>query len=202
MIAIAIYSAGRVMVSLLRKRETERDADGLHVAMGVAMAGMLEPQLSPLPNLSWEVVFGCAAAWFAVRAALRRLGGAQGRLGCRYPLPHLVESMAMLYMLAAVDRTPLGGRAAMTMPGMGGTAGGLPVLAVMLALFMLGYVFWTADRLTSLARAGSGGGDKPAQSAGLRGAAAPGARFLGPGLAGCSKIAMGITMGYMLILMA
>ena len=36
------------------------------------------------------------------------------------------------------------------MPGMGASAGpaGFPALAVVLALFMLGYIVWTTDRLT------------------------------------------------------
>ena len=40
------------------------------------------------------------------------------------------------------------------MPGMdepSGTAGSYPALAVVLALFMLGYIAWTTDLLTSLA---------------------------------------------------
>ena len=34
-----------------------------------------------------------------------------------------------------------------------GPAASFPALAVVLALFMLGYIVWTTDRLTSLARA-------------------------------------------------
>src|SRR5260221_276307 len=49
MIVIAAHSAGRLAFSRLRRRETESDADVLHVFMGVAMAGMLVPWLSLLP---------------------------------------------------------------------------------------------------------------------------------------------------------
>src|ERR1700730_18643177 len=61
MIGIALYCAGRLALSRLRRRETEFDADGLHVAMGVAMAGMLVPRLSPPPGSRWEGVFPRAA---------------------------------------------------------------------------------------------------------------------------------------------
>ena len=45
----------------------------------------------------------------------------------------------------------------MAMAGMAGSAasaGSFPVLALVLALFTVGYALWTVDRLTSLARAG------------------------------------------------
>ena len=63
----------------------------------------------------------------------------------------------MLYMLLPVHGPrPAHGGAGMAMAGMGasaGPAGSFPALAVVLALFMLGYIVWTTDRLTSLARA-------------------------------------------------
>jgi hypothetical protein len=62
MIVIALYCSGRLVASRRWRRTTEVDADGIHVVMGVAMAGMLVPQLSPLPARVWEVVFGVAAA--------------------------------------------------------------------------------------------------------------------------------------------
>jgi hypothetical protein len=110
----------------------------------------------------------------------------------------------------------------MVMPGMGASAGqgSFPALPVVLALFMLGYIVWTTDRLTSLARAkttatgaGSNPGHQPLPAVGAGGAAstpaATGTRhhdpagrpMLAPKLAACGKIAMSITMGYMLILM-
>jgi hypothetical protein len=121
----------------------------------------------------------------------------------------------------------------MAMPGMGGgrmaIGGSLTALAVVLALFMIGYVLWTADQLTALVRAPAGAASGaardqsriPVPAAGLSGgvdiqeaaaAAAggaspsrtahrPGGSALAPRLAACYKIAMGLTMGYMLILM-
>jgi cytochrome b561 len=224
MIVIAVYCASRLVVSRRRHRPTEADADALHVVMGVAMAGMLVPRLSPLPSSAWEAAFGAAAAWFAWQAA-RRIPAGGWR--CPYPVPHMVECAAMLYMLQAMPgpRSPSLG---MPMPGMSGTAGAggsFPVLALVLALFMLGYVVWTTDRLASLTRARTASpAPRPARDHArvpvISGALpalspddAPGissiagtrhehpAPMLAPRLAACYKIAMGITMGYMLITM-
>jgi hypothetical protein len=135
----------------------------------------------------------------------------------------------MLYMLLAVRGAQQG--TGMAMPGMGTSPSateGFPALAVVLALFMLGYVMWTTDQLASLARARTStqahagatqqrvlvtapaggyaattvGASEAQAAAGMPrpGPAASQAR-LAPGLAAFGKIAMGVTMGYMLILM-
>jgi hypothetical protein len=232
MIITAIYCASRLAASRLWRRATAVDADAVHVVMGAAMAGMLLPRLNPLPDRSWEAVFGVAAAWFAVQAIRNLRGHATGGWRSPHPVPHLVESAAMIYMAMAVPgRLPGGPGQRMPMPGMGGgytgAAGSFQVLAVVLALFMAGYVLWTADQLTSRARATTaaptrGAALHPAKipittgapaAAGTPQAAAPpnaastghadpaGSPPLAPQLAACYKIAMGITMGYMLIMM-
>ena len=232
MIATAVYCAGRLAAARLLRRFTEVEADSVHVVMGVAMAGMLLPGLSPLPATAWEAVFAAAAVWFAYRAVRSRLrrNAAASRWRCSHPVPHLVESVAMIYMLAVLPGAwPGWSGQAMTMPGMGGgqvgAGGSLSALAVILALFMIGYVLWTTDQLTALVRArtvaasgavrdqfpvlaaGSSGGLGTQDAAGATetvppGAAhRPGGHALAPRLAACYKIAMGLTMGYMLILM-
>jgi uncharacterized protein DUF5134 len=231
MIATAIYCAGRLAAARLWRRSTEVDADAVHVVMGVAMAGMLLPGLSPLPGTVWEAAFAAAAAWFACRAIQSlRQGGTASRWRCSHPVPHLVESAAMVFMLAALPGSwPGWPGQAMPMPGMGGgrpaADGSLWALAVILALFMIGYVLWTADQLTALVRAPAADVSGPARDqAGTRadaGAPAgaegtkdapsaamlqrlsrqPGTLALAPRLAACYKIAMGMAMGYMLILM-
>ena len=231
MISIAIYCAGRLAAARLWQRSTEVDADAVHVVMGVAMAGMLLPGLSPVPGTAWEAVFGAAAAWFAYQAVrgLRR-NGAAGGWRCSHPVPHLAESAAMVFMLAALPGSwPGWPGQAMPMSGMGGgsaaaAGGSLWALAVILALFMTGYVLWTADQLTALVRAPAAAASGPVRDqAGTRaGAGGPGGAAgtkdapaavlqrlshhagtmaLAPRLAACYKIAMGIAMGYMLILM-
>jgi hypothetical protein len=169
------------------------------------------------------------AAWFgwhAVRAqGLRASGHSPGR----FPVPHLIECVAMVYMLLPLHGAPpTRGGTGMAMAGMGGSAGPsgtFPALAAVLALFMVGYIVWTTDRLASLARAkatpplaqeaepphGAGGAVSTPDGAGIRpgkpdGPAIrpgnqPGRPVLAPTLATCGKLAMSITMGYMLILM-
>ena len=193
MLATAIYCTGRLAVSRRWRRSTELDADSVHAVMGVAMAGMLVRRLSPLPATVWQAVFAIAAAWFGYQAVQSwRRNTASSRWQSPHPVPHLVESAAMIYMLAALPGSwPGWPGQAMAMPGMGGgrpaDSGSLLALALVLALFMIGYVLWTADHLTSLVRA-------TATATAVHNA-------LAPRLAACYKIAMGITMGYMLILM-
>jgi len=220
MILTAAYSASRLAVSRLRGRATEFDADALHAVMGVAMAGMLVPGLNVLPDSAWMAVFGIGAAWFGWHAARARGAHATGSSPGRFPVPHLIECIAMLYMLLpGHGPLPTHGGAGMAMADMGASAdpaGRFPALAVVLALFMLGYVVWTTDRLAALARArsttpplaqtvlpahGAGGAASVPAGAGTRRANHAGRPALAPALAACGKLAMSITMGYMLILM-
>jgi hypothetical protein len=220
MILTAAYSASRVAFSRLRGRATELDADALHTVMGVAMAGMLVPWLHVMPGSVWAAVFGIGAAWFGWHALGTRSPVSPRLSRCRYPVPHLVECAAMLYMLLPGHR-PAHGVPGMAMPGMSAfPSQGFPALAVILALFMLGYIVWTTDRLTSRtaqpsATAAAPGGARDHRPpvtaiAGTRAndpASIPGPGdqagkpALAPKLAACTKIAMSLTMGYMLILM-
>jgi len=191
MIVIAAGSAARLVMAWLRARGTEFDADGLHVLMGAAMAGMLEPRLRLLPAVVWLAVFAAAAAWFVWQAVRARARTGRPLSRCAHPVPHAVECLAMVYMLGPALRSA-GHGAAMAMPTMTGSpagAAGNPALALILALVMLGSVFWTTDRLAS-----SRFSQLPTT------AAAVGPK-LAPRLAGCAKIAMSITMGYMLLTM-
>jgi len=223
MIAIAVYCAGRLAVSRLRGRSTELDTDGLHAVMGVAMAGMLQPQLTAVPVAAWSAVFAAGAAWFtwqAIRARSR--GTASPR--CAHPVPHAIESAAMVYMLLPIGSWRPGRRPGMAMPAMSqGATMGNPAITLILALFMLGYVLWALDRLAGLSRVttaatargvGAGWPSRPAlavpAAASIPGQPAPaslahrhqpGAPALAPRAAACYKIAMAITMGYMLVMM-
>ena len=225
MVVIAAYCAGRLVVARLRGRDTELDTDGLHVLMGAAMAGMLEPRLTPVPGTAWRAVFAAATAWFAWQAI--RPGGRAGRARCAHPAPHAVECAVMVYMLVPVGSWPGGHAPGMAMPGLNqGATAGNPALTLVLALFMLGYVLWVTDRLARLSRARA---TAPARgAAALRpwlaavtvpaaagvldapGAPSPGATSrerlpdraaLAPRLAACYKVAMGIAMAYMLVMM-
>lgn len=187
MLLIAVYCAARLAAAGVWRRETELDTDGVHLLMGVAMTGTLAPALSLAPSAAWVTVFAVTAAWFAWQAVRVRRGLGAGRWRCPYPVPHLIESLAMVYMLAAIRGTGSRGTGT-SMSGMGGAAGmaRVPELAVVFALFMVGYVTWLGDRLTLAGPAGRAGGCWPIQA---------------PRAAACYKIAMGITMGYTLIIM-
>jgi Domain of unknown function (DUF5134) len=247
MIAVALIGASRLVLALWRRRRTELDADSVHVLMGVGMAGMLTPALNPLPYGVWEAVFGVGAVWFGARAAF----DVASRWNCRHPLPHLVESGAMLFMFLLWGSIAHGASTG-SMMGMGTTpgAGRFSLLTLVLALFTFGYVVWLSDRLPALTasrqvvtarqtvavgqtvtadqpvtsgqvaaggqtvtsgpheQSGCGCGEGASctcpETASCCGTAPDrqGQRpILAPRCAACYKIAMGVTMGYMLVLM-
>ncbi len=235
MIATAAYCAGRAAVARAHRRTAERDVDLVHTAMGVAMAGMLVSWLNPLPDRVWAVMFGAATGWFGWRAWAGRRPRAtapgHGRPPHRHAVPHLVMCGAMVYMLLAPHTPTPGPGTGMAMGGPAAT-GRFPLLTLILAVFMVGYVMWQADQLPAPARAASAGtGDALALPSGTTPAAdpatmpatgpvvaagdepglghaaprdlatRPGPRALSPRLAACCQIAMGVTMGYMLVLM-
>jgi Domain of unknown function (DUF5134) len=219
MLTVATYCAGRLAVTRRWQRPTELDTDAGHVLMGVAMAGMLVARLRILPAAAWEAVFAVGAAWFAWQLVKSRRRTAAASWRCLHPAPHLVECVAMLYMFFAA--APLTARAAAA--GMAGQAPSrFSVLALLMALFMVGYVVRVADRLPlrtpavapapALALAPAIPApmatpaplDIPAPAS----APAPAGRvtttarpYLAPRCAALCKIAMGLTMAYMLILM-
>ncbi len=160
MLLTALYCAGRLVVTRTRRRPTEQDVNLVHVLMGVAMAGMLVPRALPLPGPAqpggtiwasiWGLVFGVATAWFGGRIALSYRATGRLRPVGTHHLPHLIMSGTMVYMLATVARP-----AGLSGAGMAGAAGDtvhFPLLALILAQFMVGYVMWAADRLPALAR--------------------------------------------------
>lgn len=232
MLLTAGYCASRLILARTGQRPTERDVDLAHVLMGLAMAGMLVPRLTPLGGRSlwdatwwtsgWAIVFGGFAVWFGWR--IRRFYRSAGRLtpSSAHHLPHLVMSGAMVYMLVAVPRTAVGSGTASAIGMTAGAAPGIrfPLLAIVLAQFMAGYVMWSADRLPALApvrawrpgpvplAAASPGPTPVVGSAGTArpSSAPPPAQWLAhpplsPRLAACCNIAMGVVMGYMLVIM-
>jgi hypothetical protein len=202
MIMIAVCCATRLAISRLRGRNAEAEADALHVLMGLAMAGMLEPRLTPVPVTAWRAVFAAATAWFAWRAI--RPGRHSRGPRCTHPAAHAAECAAMIYMLLPIGSWSSSRGPGMAMPGMSqDTTTGNPALTLVLALFLLGYVLWAIDRLARLSRT-------PTPATAIPGAAAyaatayphtAGSPVLAPRLAASASIAMALTMGYMLITM-
>lgn len=141
MIMTAAYCASRLVIARAYRRPDERDVDLVHTVMGVAMAGMLVSWLNPLPDRVWAVMFGAATGWFGWRAWPGRRGAATGAGNGRLPhghhVPHLVMCGAMVYMLLAAHTVHAGPGPGITMGGPA-TAGRFPVLALVLAVFMVG----------------------------------------------------------------
>jgi Domain of unknown function (DUF5134) len=237
MIATAGYCASRLIIARAHRRRDERDVDLVHTVMGVAMAGMLVSWLNPLPDGVWAVMFGAGTGWFGWRA-WRARPGRQDRTDVsdrdpsphRHHVPHLVMCGTMVYMLLAAGAVT---SAASTGRAMGGPAASsrFPLLALVLAVFMVGYVMWQADRLPALTQAstprtvparipalavipGGGGQAAPDSPSSQRRRGMQSRRLVGRDnmpplahqmlssrLAACCQIAMAVTMGYMLIRM-
>jgi hypothetical protein len=173
MLVIAGYGLARLVAAWRWHRLTEPVVDAVHVAMGLGLAGLTVPRLDPLPAGLWVVVFGLAAAWFAGQAGRdlgRRDVAAAGRR-----LPHLLGCAAMLYMYSA--RPSL-----QAMPGM--ARPDLPVVGVVLALALLGYIWQSATRLAGITDL------VPAPSSGAG---------LAPRLEACCELLIAFAMAYALI---
>src|ERR1700722_20208186 len=168
MIVVAVVSAARLAAAAYALRwglSVDSDADVAHVLMAIAMAGMLTASLHTLPNVAWEVVFALVSLWFIGRVAREERGrGLRGRaVSC--PSPHLVHSVAMVYMFAAlitpgamsagsgVAGTASAGTGAVGSGGMAMGGGSGPgehatTLALILILVLAGYTVRDLDRLT------------------------------------------------------
>ena len=205
-LAVAVYCAGRLVVARRGHRPTELDTDGAHVVMGVAMAGMLVSGLRTLPSAIWEVVFAAAAVWFGGRMLQGRRGAQPSPWRSSHPLPHLVECAAMVFMFLILPASAAAGAATSGMSmTMTATESRFSFLTLPLALYLFGYVVWVGDRVTlhapALAIAAPAGGTRPAIGSGSGSGFAATQSYLAPRCAAICKITMGITMGYMLILM-
>jgi len=212
MLAIAVYCVGRLVASRWWRRPTELDTDASHIVMGVAMAGMLVPGLRVLPATLWEGVFAAGAAWFGYQALHARRAAPATPWRCLHAVPHLVECAAMLYMFLLLPAVAVKGAgiSAMTASAAGSR---FSFLALLMTLFLLGYVAWLGDRLTvrpaapapvlTLAAQPLHVGVPASGATAERAVAdpAPAHRPLAPRCAALCKIGIAITMGYMLILM-
>lgn len=230
MIVTAAYCFSRLVLAWRSQRRTDYDVDGVHIVMGVAMAGMLVPRLNPFWDSGWEVIFGGAVGWFGwqtIRGYRNEM--AVGRRWVAHHLQHVVACSAMLYMFLAIAPARAGSSGAgMAMGGTSGSTTTFPTLALVLTLALVGYVIWNADRFTSLAPVAAlramtvpiSAAVAPALSASAASTAGPGRTARGtatqlaqapagpearppisPRLAATCEIVMGLTMGYMLITM-
>jgi len=244
MLVVAAVSAARLVAARPWQRgAVVTDTDISHLLMGIAMAGMLAPSLSTLPNGVWVAVFAVLTAWFGYRVVRDYQASGARALAVGHCAPHLVHSAAMVYMFAAIA-APAAGGGMSGMSGMGGTSGmstlHVPTLAFLFALVLIGYTIWDLDQLSGLQHGlaaavagaaspalvgatagplvteavgepGADGGLAAGSSAGPDGTRQSGTASGGrsglitvldsPGtVVGC-RIAMGVTMALMLVLM-
>ena len=78
------------------------DIDIAYLLMGIAMAGMLAPNVSTLPSPAWEIVFGLLTAWFAWHLADRAKRDSPWSLVSGHGAAHLFHCAAMVYMYAVL----------------------------------------------------------------------------------------------------
>jgi len=242
MVVVAAVSAARLVAARpWRRGAVVADSDIAHLLMGIAMAGMLAPGLSTLPDGAWAAVFCVLTPWFGYRVVRDYQANGARALAVGHCAPHLVHSAAMIYMFLAITAPATGGSGMAGMGGMGGVSTlSVPTVAFLFALILAGYTIWDLDQLSSLrhglvpavaraaspalvgapagnagagAVAGSGmsGGlaaDSPAGSgeAGGGGTMGGGRSLLmpilsSPGTVVACRIAMGVTMALMLVLM-
>jgi hypothetical protein len=163
---------------------------------------MLVSGLRTLPSAIWEVVFAAAAVWFGYRMLQARRGAQSSPWRSSHPLPHLVECAAMVFMFLILPAAAGAATRSVSMT-MTATESRFSFLTLPLAVYLFGYVVWLGDRVTlhvpALAIAAPAGDTRSAIGSGSGFAATQ--SYLAPRCAAICKITMGITMGYMLILM-
>jgi len=153
MLVVAAVSAARLVAARPWLRGAViTDTDISHLLVGIAMAGMLAPGLTTLPNGAWAVVFGVLTVWFGQRVVRDYQASGARALAVGHCAPHLVHSAAMLYMFLAITAPASSGGPGMA--GMSGMSGmstlSYPTLAFVFALILVGYTIWDLDQLSSL----------------------------------------------------
>lgn len=192
MLAVAVVSAARLAAARPWPggRRAAASADVAHLLMGAAMAGMLAAGLAILPGAAWDAVFGVLTAWFAWQAWRDASANGLRALAGGHCAPHLAHSGSMLYMLLAL--APAGHGPGTSAAG-GAQVPGMqlpqyPALAFALALILAGY------GIRDLGQLADGHRGPPA----VRGARA---FLLAPAVALGCRVAMGIVMAFMLLIM-
>jgi hypothetical protein len=152
MLVVAAVSAARLVAARPWQRGAVIiDTDISHLLIGIAMAGVLAPGLITLPNGGWAVVFGLLTVWFGHWVVRDYQASGARALAVGHYAPHLAHSAAMLYMFLAVTAPGASGGSGMGgMAGMGGMSTlGVPTLAFVFALILVGYTIWDLDQLSS-----------------------------------------------------
>ena len=205
---VAEASAGQLLVSRAWTRGgAGADMAISHLLIGIAMAGILVPGLSTLPELVWEVVFALMTAWFARCLWRESRGRGIAAVADGHYAPQLLQSGVLLYVFAALVSSSAASSGTSGSGGMSGmvwTSSGLPTLqaptlALLFALLLVACTVRDLDR-----RAGTAGHfpvverrwvpSEPVLAAAVTATAAPAA------VKAC-QVATSVTMAFMLIIM-
>lgn len=229
MVAVAAYSAGRLIAARAWSRPSHRDIDVTHILMGVAMAGQLVSDLNPISSGVWELVFSILAGWFLWRCyeivsnphIESHYHEYAHKLSCR--LIHLTMALAMLYMYLAAAPAAVESGGSMAMGVATGTTADFAFIPMLFIFAFLASAIWQLDaigrwspsvnqgrRVPFLASVGrvSSSTNGQHQASGLsvddvatdRGQRPP-AAWLAPRLEAVAHIIMVTVMAYMLVLM-
>ncbi|HTJ71358.1 MAG TPA: DUF5134 domain-containing protein [Actinospica sp.] len=151
MVFVAGYSVWRLVISRAWGRATDYESDILHVAVGIAAAGIVAGWAHTLPRSVWTAVFIAGAVYFAVRIYLTWSDRtARARL-----LAHTACCAVLVYMfLANVAPTTIHGSTAgmYTMAGMDGMILDQTITYPTIGLiFVVGLCFYAVATLNNIA---------------------------------------------------
>jgi hypothetical protein len=200
MIATAMCCGGLLVATRVRYGRFAGDAV-LHLAMGVAMTWMLLGTLERRWVVPFAAAFAGAAGWLI--GQLLRHRAPTSAPATQHRLQHLVACAAMIYMFLGLSLRSSGasrssGTTAMIdMAGRSALGASYSLLALLLAIVLLGYLAWNVGELAALGGTRSSLVSAPGVGVG----SGEGPRFAPRLMLGC-QIAMGMAMAYMLLAMA
>jgi hypothetical protein len=190
-----------------------RGVDSSRGVMSLGMVAMMVPWIDPLPRLCWQLLFGLAAGYIAVRLIRRglrttRLSPAEPMAG-NHELHLLVGGVAMVYMFGVMPAGPGAGIPQNMGAGVPqNMAHHMDMAQVGFSGLVLSFLTWTfvgyfvifvvrlAARLAVPVNTLAGMAAGPALPGG-----GPRGVVVSPHLLGSSEVVMGIGMSYMLLTM-
>lgn len=199
--ALTVYYVIRLFVSDSGTSAGDGDRDpGVEVSRAVMSSGMvvmLVPWIDPLPRLCWQLLFGLAAGYIAVRLIRRALPATVRAPAGNHELHLLVGGVAMVYMFtlmpADVPHT-MADHMDMGQAGIDGLA--LSLLTWTFIGYFVVFVVRLAARLAVPVNTLAGMAAGAALSGG-----GPRGVVVSPHLLGSTEVVMGIGMSYMLLTM-
>jgi len=202
MLLVAEVSAGQLAAARAWTRRGDVGIVASRLLTGIAVAGILVPGLSILPDAAWEIVFAVITAWFSWCLWRESRGRGAAAVARGHYAPYLVHSAAVLYLFAALVSQSAASSAMGGMPGMaGGSSGGIPALALVFTLLLVAFTVYDLDR-----RAGVDGHFRVAGRPFVPAGPGPAARtaerlLLSPAVVKGCQVATGVTLAFTLIIM-